>query len=61
LTQLHRDGRLSHLDLAFSRDQRAKVFVQDRMRERGARRWAWLQDGAGGSRASNTATCVTVY
>ena len=37
---------LTHLDLAFSRDQRAKVYVQDRMREHGARLWAWLQDGA---------------
>ena len=37
---------LTRLDLAFSRDQRAKVYVQDRMREHGARAVAWLQDGA---------------
>lgn len=37
---------LTRLDLAFSRDQRAKVYVQDRMREHGARLWSWLQDGA---------------
>lgn len=40
------DGSLHRLDLAFSRDQRAKVYVQDRMREHGARLWSWLQDGA---------------
>ena len=39
-------GLLSRLDLAFSRDQRAKVYVQDRMREHGAHLWRWLQDGA---------------
>ncbi|RMI43378.1 bifunctional nitrate reductase/sulfite reductase flavoprotein subunit alpha [Streptomyces triticirhizae] len=39
-------GHLDRLDLAFSRDQRNKVYVQDRMRENGARLWRWLQDGA---------------
>jgi sulfite reductase (NADPH) flavoprotein alpha-component len=39
-------GHLDRLDLAFSRDQRNKVYVQDRMREHGARLWRWLQDGA---------------
>ncbi|MEV7547560.1 reductase, partial [Streptomyces sp. NPDC089915] len=39
-------GHLDRLDLAFSRDQRSKVYVQDRMRENGARLWQWLQDGA---------------
>lgn len=46
LAGLQADGVLHHLDLAFSRDQRAKVYVQDRMREHGARLWSWLQDGA---------------
>ncbi|MFB7620472.1 molybdopterin-dependent oxidoreductase [Kitasatospora sp. NPDC056181] len=46
LEELHRHGTLSRLDLAFSRDQRAKVYVQDRMRENGALLWSWLQDGA---------------
>ncbi|MFI0961073.1 molybdopterin-dependent oxidoreductase [Streptomyces sp. NPDC021080] len=40
------DGTLSRLDTAFSRDQRAKVYVQDRMRERGPQLWSWLRDGA---------------
>lgn len=40
------DGLLTRLDTAFSRDQRAKVYVQDRMREQGARLWSWLEAGA---------------
>jgi sulfite reductase alpha subunit-like flavoprotein len=40
------DGTLDRLDTAFSRDQRTKVYVQDRLREQGARLWAWLEDGA---------------
>ncbi|MEU2825697.1 bifunctional nitrate reductase/sulfite reductase flavoprotein subunit alpha [Streptomyces bacillaris] len=39
-------GHLDRLDLAFSRDQRNKVYVQDRMREHGPRLWRWLEDGA---------------
>lgn len=46
LTALLADGTLSRLDTAFSRDQRAKVYVQDRMREHGPLLWSWLQDGA---------------
>ncbi|WP_140719395.1 MULTISPECIES: assimilatory sulfite reductase (NADPH) flavoprotein subunit [Gammaproteobacteria] len=42
---LHR-GELHRLDLAFSRDQPRKVYVQDRLRERGAELYAWLQGGA---------------
>lgn len=40
------DGLLTELSLAFSRDQERKIYVQDRMREHGARLWAWLQEGA---------------
>jgi sulfite reductase (NADPH) flavoprotein alpha-component len=40
------EGTLTRLDAAFSRDQRAKVYVQDRMREHGPLLWSWLQDGA---------------
>lgn len=34
------------LDLAWSRDQARKIYVQDRMRENAADLWAWLQGGA---------------
>ncbi|MDR3097327.1 MAG: molybdopterin-dependent oxidoreductase [Paraburkholderia sp.] len=46
LERMHKDGLLSRLDLAFSRDQKEKVYVQDRMREHGAQLWAWLEEGA---------------
>ncbi|MFI5891903.1 molybdopterin-dependent oxidoreductase [Actinoplanes sp. NPDC051513] len=46
LAALQTSGVLSRLDLAFSRDQRRKIYVQDRMREHGAQLWSWLQDGA---------------
>ena len=39
-------GALTRLDTAFSRDQAAKVYVQDRMRENAAELWKWLQQGA---------------
>ena len=40
------DGVLTKLDVAFSRDQREKVYVQDRMRENAQELYAWLQQGA---------------
>ena len=46
LDAFRRTGHLDRLDLAFSRDQRSKVYVQDRMREHGPRLWDWLQNGA---------------
>ena len=46
LEAMHGDGHLERLDLAFSRDQSEKIYVQDRMREQGAHLWAWLQEGA---------------
>lgn len=39
-------GVLTRLDLAFSRDQAAKIYVQDRMIERARELWEWLDDGA---------------
>jgi sulfite reductase (NADPH) flavoprotein alpha-component len=41
-----KDGTLSRLDTAFSRDQAQKIYVQDRMRDQAADLWRWLQDGA---------------
>jgi NADPH-dependent sulfite reductase flavoprotein alpha-component len=46
LEQMRIDGLLTKLSLAFSRDQRQKVYVQDRMRECAVELWSWLQDGA---------------
>jgi NADPH-dependent sulfite reductase flavoprotein alpha-component len=40
------DGFLTRLDLAFSRDQDKRVYVQHKMRENGELLWRWLQDGA---------------
>lgn len=39
------DGILTRLDLAFSRDQGEKVYVQTRMRENGKALYAWLEEG----------------
>ena len=41
-----RRGVLTRLDLAFSRDQAEKVYVQHRMRENAAELWSWLDQGA---------------
>ena len=46
LTGYCRDGLLTRLDLAFSRDQEGKVYVQHRMLEHAAELWSWLEDGA---------------
>ena len=40
------DGVLTKLDVAFSRDQAEKVYVQDRMRENAKELYAWLEEGA---------------
>ncbi|MFT3899628.1 MAG: sulfite reductase subunit alpha [Gordonia sp. (in: high G+C Gram-positive bacteria)] len=40
------DGLLTRLDLAFSRDQEHKDYVQHRMAENGAELYAWLERGA---------------
>ncbi|WP_439615140.1 sulfite reductase subunit alpha [Shinella sp.] len=46
LAEMSRDGLLTRLDLAFSRDQQEKIYVQTRMRENGKALYAWLEDGA---------------
>ena len=45
-TQWQAEGKLARADLAFSRDQILKVYVQDRMRENAAELWAWIKAGA---------------
>ncbi len=37
---------LTKLDVAFSRDQKEKIYVQHRMMEQASSLWRWMQDGA---------------
>jgi sulfite reductase (NADPH) flavoprotein alpha-component len=41
-----KSGLLTNIDLAFSRDQAAKIYVQDRLREKASEIFAWLERGA---------------
>jgi sulfite reductase (NADPH) flavoprotein alpha-component len=44
--QYLKDGLLTNLDVAFSRDQAHKIYVQNRMAERAKELYAWLEEGA---------------
>ncbi|WP_394203274.1 assimilatory sulfite reductase (NADPH) flavoprotein subunit [Shewanella waksmanii] len=44
--QYLKDGTLSRLDSAFSRDQAHKIYVQHRIAEQGETLWQWLEAGA---------------
>ncbi|MFT4125564.1 MAG: bifunctional nitrate reductase/sulfite reductase flavoprotein subunit alpha [Gordonia sp. (in: high G+C Gram-positive bacteria)] len=46
LARFRADGVLTRLDVAFSRDQPDKVYVQHLMAERADELWSWLQRGA---------------
>jgi sulfite reductase alpha subunit-like flavoprotein len=46
LEDMVRDGLLNRLDLAFSRDQPDRVYVQHKIGDYGADVWRWLEDGA---------------
>jgi sulfite reductase (NADPH) flavoprotein alpha-component len=46
LESMLKDGHLTHLDTAFSRDQQEKIYVQNRMLEKSAEFWEWLETGA---------------
>ena len=41
-----KQGLLTRLDVAFSRDKAEKVYVQDRLREQAEEVYAWLEEGA---------------
>ncbi|CQH13192.1 NADPH-dependent assimilatory sulfite reductase flavoprotein subunit [Yersinia enterocolitica] len=41
-----KDGLLTRIDLAWSRDKADKIYVQDKLREQGAELWNWIQQGA---------------
>ncbi|MBX7157700.1 MAG: sulfite reductase subunit alpha [Verrucomicrobiae bacterium] len=44
--EYQKQGLLTRLDTAFSRDQAHKIYVQNRMLENGKELWQWLQEGA---------------
>jgi sulfite reductase (NADPH) flavoprotein alpha-component len=46
LLAMRQDGALTRLDLAWSRDQEAKIYVQHRMLEAARELWSWLDHGA---------------
>ncbi len=46
LLAMQKNGVLTRLDTAFSRDQKEKIYVQHRMLQQAAEIWAWLQEGA---------------
>ncbi|HGL3873667.1 TPA: NADPH-dependent assimilatory sulfite reductase flavoprotein subunit [Klebsiella pneumoniae] len=41
-----KEGLLTRIDLAWSRDQQQKIYVQDKLCEQGAELWRWINDGA---------------
>lgn len=41
-----KEGVLNRIDLAWSRDQQEKIYVQDKLREQGAELWRWINEGA---------------
>ena len=45
LNQFQNEGLLNRLDLAFSRDQEEKIYVQHKMLENGKELYDWLERG----------------
>lgn len=41
-----KDGLLTNISLAWSRDQAEKIYVQDKLREQGEEVWHWIKEGA---------------
>lgn len=39
-------GLLTDIDLAWSRDQKNKIYVQDKIKEKGDKIWNWIKEGA---------------
>jgi sulfite reductase (NADPH) flavoprotein alpha-component len=46
MKKMQNDGLLTHLSLAFSRDQKQKIYVQTRILEQSQEIYAWLEEGA---------------
>ncbi|MFN4943671.1 MAG: hypothetical protein ACK5G9_07750 [Akkermansiaceae bacterium] len=49
LEAFHKDGILTLMYLAWSRDQKENIYVQKLMLKQGAEMWKWLQEGASAS------------
>jgi len=45
LSAMQEQGVLTRLDLAFSRDQAEKIYVQHKMKQHGAELFSWLEQG----------------
>ncbi|MXP56720.1 NADPH-dependent assimilatory sulfite reductase flavoprotein subunit [Pantoea sp. Mhis] len=41
-----KDNVLTNIDLAWSRDQKEKIYVQDKIREKSSELWYWIKKGA---------------
>lgn len=46
LQKFYEKGILTSIDLAFSRDQSEKIYVQDRIKQKAEEIWRWLEKGA---------------
>ena len=46
MEEYHSNGVINHLDLAWSRDQESKVYVQHKLLEQKQRFWTWISNGA---------------
>ncbi len=44
--KLQQQGVLNHIDVAFSRDQAHKIYVQHKLKQKSKEVWQWLQNGA---------------
>lgn len=44
--QHDKDDQAKKVQGAWSRDQKEKIYVQDKLREQGAELWRWINDGA---------------
>ena len=43
---MSKNQTLQQLDVAFSRDQEHKIYVQDKLKSQAEQLWQWLQQGA---------------
>ncbi|MFK8011865.1 MAG: assimilatory sulfite reductase (NADPH) flavoprotein subunit [Marinicellaceae bacterium] len=46
LQKYHKENLLTQIDLAWSRDQKNKIYVQNKVKQKAAEIWQWLEKGA---------------